>query len=81
LKTTTEDSEESKIDFNDVDYLSHELEYQIIQLLGNEEDSIHAMEDIYPGRTGRQGSYNKYMQSEKKMPYLRYKYYSVCKIL
>lgn len=69
LNTTTEDSEESKIDYNDVDYLSNDLEHQIIQLLGNEKDSVHAMEDIYPGRSSRQGSND--MQLEKKIPYLR----------
>lgn len=76
LNTTMEDGEDPKMDYNDVDYLSNELEHQIIQLLGNEKDSVHKMEDIYPGRTGRQGSYDKYMQPEKKTPYLRYKHYS-----
>lgn len=61
----------SMIDYNDVDFLSYELEHQIIQLLGDEKDSVHRMQDMYPGQGGLRGSYDKYMQ---KTPYLRYKY-------
>lgn len=57
-------TEHSEIDYSDVDSFSNELEHQIIQLLGNEKDSVHSMDDIYPGKALH--------QSEKRSPYLRY---------
>jgi hypothetical protein len=62
---TVEDTNMSKIDYNDVDFLSYDLEHQIIELLGDEKDSVHDMEDIYPGRS--HGSFG-----ERTSPHLRY---------
>ena len=72
--TILEDTDMSKIDYSDVDFLSYELEHQIIQLLGDNKDSVHNMEDIYPGRDNLKKSYDKYMQDGKRSPYLRYKH-------
>jgi len=62
---TVEDTNMSKIDYNDVDFLPYDLEHEIIGLLGDEKGSVHDMEDIYSGRS--HGSYG-----DRTSPHLRY---------
>lgn len=62
----------SEMDYNDVDYLSNELEQQNLEILGNEKGSVHKMEDIYPGKMGNPKSHeNRVMYTGKKTLYLR----------